>query len=236
MSRAAWFSRSRSQSRSRNGLGRHTRRGLLDPCQRAMPLGHAELDAAHALDTRARDLGFAVLEAIGHDHLDAVLGTGRRIADGLAFRLENTGYRYARRATVHVELEGDRGEDGIEHLRHDQAEDMENRAFGRVLAGEDLEQGITLPRGGALVDDCLHCSVALVERAGEVDHDEEAEAIELCITEVTLLDAHAEQAFAVSVRRASVEVARTTERAVAVLDPIAMKAPVGLLHRSLPPI
>jgi hypothetical protein len=46
--------------------------------------------------------------------------------------------RDPRRTAVHVKLEVDRGEDGVEHFGDDQAEDVEKRALCRVLAGENL--------------------------------------------------------------------------------------------------
>src|SRR5260370_33657717 len=66
------------------------------------------------------------------------------------------------------------GEDRVEHFGDDEAEDVEERALRRVLAREDLEQGVALLRRGLLVNDSLNRAVAFVQRTGEADHQEEA--------------------------------------------------------------
>src|SRR5207302_2542093 len=48
------------------------------------------------------------------------------------------------------------------------------------------------------------------------------------------LDAHADQALAVAMRRSRVEVTRTAESTVAVLYPVAVKTPFSLWHVTLP--
>src|SRR5438445_7339528 len=111
-----------------------------------MPFGDGEFDSAGARDAGARDLGFVVLESLGHDHLNAMLRSGHRVADWLGFRLEDTWDRHPRRTAVHVKLEVDRGEDRVEHFGDDEAENVEERSLRRVLAREDLVIG------GAILD------------------------------------------------------------------------------------
>src|SRR6266853_1678616 len=92
--------------------------------------------------------------------------TGLRI--GLVSVSRTPGIDTPRRTAVHVKLEVDRGEDRVEHFGDDQAEDVEERALRRVLAREDLEQGVALLRRGLLVNDSLNRAVAFVQRTGEV--------------------------------------------------------------------
>src|SRR5258708_39113889 len=113
-----------------------------------MPFGHAEFDSAGARDAGARDLGFVVLETLGHYHLNAMLRSGHRVADWLGFRLEGTWDRHPRRTAVHVKLEVDRGEDRVDHFGDDEAENAEARAVRRLLAREDRDQGVALLRLG----------------------------------------------------------------------------------------
>src|SRR5438045_9721745 len=86
------------------GSGGNPRGGLFDLRQRAMPFGHAEFDTAGARDAGARDLGLVVLEPLGHDHLNAMLRSGHRVADWLGFRLHDTGNRHPRGTMFHIEL------------------------------------------------------------------------------------------------------------------------------------
>src|SRR5207245_11224619 len=113
-------------------------------------------DSAGARDAGARNLGFVVLESLGHDHLNAMLRPGHRVADWLGFRLEDTWDRHPRRTAVHVKLEVDRGEDRGEHFGDDEAEDVEERALRRVLAREEREQGVALLRRWLVVSESLN--------------------------------------------------------------------------------
>src|SRR5205823_4457769 len=115
----------------------------------------------------------------------------------------------------------------------DQAEDMEDRSFRRVLAQQDREQGFALLGTGPLVDDRLDLAVALMKRTRKIDGDGELDSVELGLVEMSPLDVHRHQAFAIPVARAGVEIARATERAVAVLDPLAFQTPVGHRHNNL---
>src|SRR5438445_13014685 len=80
--------------------GGNPRGGVFDLRQRAMPFGHAEFDPAGARDAGARDLGFVVLESLGHDHLNAMLRSGHRVADWRGFRLQDTWARHPRGAAI----------------------------------------------------------------------------------------------------------------------------------------
>lgn len=64
---------------------------------------------------------------------------GYRIADRFVLSLEYAWDRYFGSSARQIELELDGRKDRIEHLRHDQAEDVEDRAFGRILPGQDTE-------------------------------------------------------------------------------------------------
>src|SRR6185312_8642120 len=112
------------------------------------------------------------------------------------------------------------------HLADDEAEDLEQRPLGGVLSRQNVEQGLALRRRRALVDDRLRLAVAFVQRPWKRHDDEERDAIEAGILEVALRDAHAQQALAGFMGGSRVEIARTSERAVAVLDPFAFEAPV----------
>ena len=113
------------------------------------------------------------------------------------------------------------------HLRDDHAEDVEERALGRVLPRHDGEQGVTLLGGGPLINDRLCLTVALVERTGKVHGDEEAQAIEPDVLEVAFADAHPQQALARPVGWSRVEITGTAEGTAAVLDPFAFKVPIS---------
>src|SRR6516225_3451906 len=202
-------------------------RGLFDLRQRAMALGDAELDPGGALDAGAGDLGPVMLEPFGHHDLNAMLGAGYRVPDWLRLGLQHTRNRNPRGAPAQVERDLDRRKDRVEHFRHDQAEDVKKRALSRVLAGEDLEQGVALLGGRALIDDRLQCAVALMQRARKVDHDKEAQVVEPGAAEMATLDPHTGEALAVAVCRPRIEITRTAKGAVAVLDPIAAETPLG---------
>jgi hypothetical protein len=61
-----------------------------------------------------------------------------------------------------------------------------------------------------------------MQRAWEINGDEELHSIELHIAEVPLGDVHAEEALAPSLRRSRIEVAGTTVVATAALEPLAL--------------
>src|SRR5207248_7614589 len=83
---------------------------------------------------------------------------------------------------------------------------------------------------GPLVDDGLDRAIAFVQRTGEVDHHEEAYAVQLRAAEMAALNAHTDQPLTVAMRRSRIEVTRTAESTVAVLDPVALKTPFSLWH------
>src|SRR5713226_2363898 len=100
--------------------------------ERAVPLRHVELDPAGALDPRTTYLGAMVLEAFRHHNLDTVRGAGHRIADRLVLGFEHPRDRYLGASARQIEVEQDRRKDRVKHFRHDQAEDVEDRTFGRI--------------------------------------------------------------------------------------------------------
>jgi hypothetical protein len=75
----------------------------------------------------------AVLEAFRHDHLDAVLRPGDRVADRLDLGLKHTRDRHTGDPSLHVEAELDRREHRVEDPGDDHAHDVKQRALGRVL-------------------------------------------------------------------------------------------------------
>src|ERR1700737_1430744 len=111
-------------------------------------------------------------------------------------------------------------------LGYDQAEDLEQRTLGRILARHDVEKCLALFRRGALVDDRLHLPIALMQRSGKINGCRENQTIEPGTLEVSLGNPHADQAFAEAVRRRGIEIAGTAKRAIAVLDPFAFETPV----------
>src|SRR5579864_5509838 len=159
---------------------------------------------------------------------------GDRIPDGLDVRFEYTGDDETRGPGRLVEFERDGTEDRIVHLADDEAEDLEQRSFGRVRSRKDVEQGLALRGRRALVDDWLRFAVAFVQRPWKRHDDEEAQPVEPGVVEVAPGDAHPQQALAVAIGGSRVEVTRASERAVAVLDPFAFEAPVRACHGNLP--
>src|SRR6185295_4222932 len=117
---------------------------------------------------------------------------------------------------------------------HDQAEDMEQRAFGGELARHDIEKRFALFRRGALIDDRLQLSVALMQRAGKVHGRREDQAVEPGLVEMSLGDPHADHALAIALGRQRVEIARAAKCAITVLDPFAFETPVGCSHGKPP--
>ena len=144
-------------------------RGLLHCGKRAVPLRYIELDPAGAFDPRTAYLGTMVLEALGHHDLNTVRRAGHRITDRLVFGLEYSRDRYLGAAARQIEIEPDRRKDRVEHLCHDQTENVEYRAFGRILPGQYAEQCLALRRRRPFVDDRLKGSVALMQRSGKID-------------------------------------------------------------------
>ncbi|SUS07780.1 hypothetical protein DF3PB_50050 [uncultured Defluviicoccus sp.] len=189
-----------------------------------------KLDRAGTVDVRCRDLALDVLEALRHHDLDPVWCSGHRVLDGLDIGFEHAGDAETGRPGILVERERHRSEDRIVHLGDDQAEDMKQRAFRRILPRHDLEEGLALPGAGPLVDDGLHLAIPFVQRSGEGDGHGEGQAVEPNVVEVSFGDVHAHQALALTVGWPSVEVAGATESAVAVLDPLAFEAPIRCSH------
>jgi hypothetical protein len=70
-------------------------------------------------------------------------------------------------------------------LRYDQAEDLEPRTLGRILARHDVEKCLALFRRGALVDDRLHLPVALMLRSRKINGCRENKAAERIRTMTT---------------------------------------------------
>src|SRR5216683_7253469 len=118
---------------------------------------------------------------------------------------------------------------------YDQAEDLEQRTLGRILARHDIKKCLALFRRGALVDDRLHLPIALMQRPGEINGCCENETIELGTLEVPLGNFHTDEAFARAVSRRGIEIAGTAKGAIAVLDPFPFETPVRCSHCT-PPI
>jgi hypothetical protein len=115
-----------------------------------------------------------------------------------------------------------------------QAEDVEQRAFSRELARHYVEERFALLRRRAFVNDRLRLAIALVQRAGKIDGFCENQAVEFGLLEMSLGDPHADQALAITLGRQGIEIARTAERAGAVLDPFAFETPIGCSHGKPP--
>src|SRR3954453_3657581 len=120
------------------------------------------------------------------------------------------------------------------HFGNDQAQDLEKRTFGGVLAGHDAKKRFALFRRGTLVDDRLYLAVAFVQRPGEINSNDENEAVEPGLLEMPFGNPHAEQALAITTGRQGIEIARTAKRAIAVLDPFAFETPVRSSHGTPP--
>src|SRR5919204_166329 len=120
-------------------------------------------------------------------------------------------------------------------LGYDQAEDLEQRALGGILAGHDIEKRLALFRRGALVDDRLHLPIALMQGSGKINGCRENETVELGTLEMSFGNPHADHALAKTVGRPGIEIARTAKRAIAILDPFAFETPDRCSH-STPPI
>src|SRR5260370_36581944 len=107
-------------------------------------------------------------------------------------------------------------------LGYDQAQDLEQRALGRILARHDVEKRLSLFRCGALIDDRLNLPIALVQRSREIDSYHEHETIELGTLEVSLGNPHAEDALARVECRPDILNAAPHERATAIRVPITL--------------
>src|SRR5258708_15690815 len=118
---------------------------------------------------------------------------------------------------------------------YDQAEDLEQRTLGRILARHDVEKRLALFWCGALIDDRLHLPIALMQRSRKINGCRENETIEFGTLEVSFGNPHADHAFARAVSRRGIEIAGTAKRTVAVLDPFAFETPVRCSHGT-PPI
>jgi hypothetical protein len=171
-----------------------------------------------------------VLEALGHHDLNTVRRAGHRITNRLVFGLEYSRDRYLGAAARQIEIEPDRRKDRVEHLCNDQTENVEYRAFGRILPGQYTEQCLALRRRRPFVDDRLKGSVALMQRSRKIDGDAEIKTVEPHVTEMPIGDVHADQSLAVAICRPGVEVTGTAESTVAVLDPVALKTPFSSGH------
>ena len=97
------------------------------------------------------------------------------------------------------------------HLGDDQTEDVEKRSFRRVLSGQNAEKSAPLLRAGPLVNDRLRLAVSFMQRSGEGNSNEEAQAIELNVPQMSLGDAHPKQTLAFFMRGSGVEIARAAK-------------------------
>jgi len=217
-------------------LGHYAGRCLLHLSERRVSLRDIELDPACAADRGVCNFSFAVLESFGHDDLDAMLRAGHRVLDRLNIALQDSRDRQLCPSLRFIELKLDRCEDRIEHLRHDQTDDVEDCPVRGVLTGDDLEQGVPLLGSRPLIYDRLNCSIAFMKRSGEIHRDEKLDAIELDASEVALRDVHSKQALAPSLGWTGIEIARATVIAAAALEPVAFETPIGVWHSVLPSV
>jgi hypothetical protein len=125
--------------------------------------------------------------------------------------------RSRRRCTrIDVAREIDRGEDRIVDLVERGREHVEDGCSGiGVLARDDRQYRFALRRRGARVDDGLRFAFALVNGPRPGDEHGELQAVELDVAEVSLVDACAHRCAAMALRGQRVELARTTDVAVA---------------------
>ena len=116
------------------------------------------------------------------------------------------------------------------HLGDDQAEDIEQRSFRRVLARHDRKQSLALRRCRALFDDRLGLSVSFVQCARKAHRHKKTQSVKARVFKVSLGDPHPEQAFAVDLGGRCVEIAGAAKCTAAVLDPFTFETPVCLCH------
>src|ERR1700682_2322443 len=195
-----------------------------------------KLDRPGRADVGRGNFGGPVLKAVRHHDLNAMRSARYRVLDRLNFRLQYTLGDQTCDASVLVERELEGRKHRIVDLGYDQAQDMEQRAFGRMLARHDVGKRLALFRRGALVDDRLYRPIALMQRPAKINGYHEDETIEPGALEVSLGDPHAEDTFARAVSRRGVEIAGTAECAIAILDPFAFEAPVRCSHSTPPAI
>src|SRR5260370_4936319 len=88
--------------------------------------------------------------------------------------------------------------------------------------------------GRRLVRDGAALAGARRQRSRKIDHGDPIEAVELHFAEMTLLDVHGNEALADLMGRPGIEVTGTAERAVAVLEPLALETPIRVCHEPLP--
>src|SRR5439155_18908068 len=109
--------------------------------------------------------------------------------------------------------------------RTDERDDLEQRVS--VLARERLAERVQLLLARARVEHRLELAVALVQRPRPAHDARPAEAREVDVAEVALVDPHRHQPLAVTLRRVLVEITRASRRTVAVLEPRSFHVPVG---------
>src|SRR6266404_550334 len=227
----AFSSEGSGAASSRDAIG-----GLDDVGKRAMRALRFKLDRPGRADIGRGDFGGPVLKAVRHHDLNAMCSARYRVLDRLDLGLQHTLGDDTRDAPVLVERKLEGRKHRIMNLGYDHAEDMEQRALGRMLARHDFEQRLALFRGSALVDNRLHLPIALMQRPGEMHGSGEHQTIKLGALEMSFGNPHADHALARAMGRRGIEIAGAAKRAIAILDPFAFEPPVGCSHSTPPAI
>ena len=98
-----------------------------------------------------------------------MLGPGHRIADRLADCLDDPGDPETPAPGLDIDLELDRPEQRLQLRRaHSRVHPPHGGHLVRLLAGQDVYQGIALSSIGALIDDDLHRAVTFMHGTGQL--------------------------------------------------------------------
>ena len=128
---------------------------------------HLEVDLARGLRGAAGDFGEAVLEAIRQVDPCPMLAAGDGVLERLTTGLDQPGDADRTQARLDVDLEVDVSENRIVHGGESRGENAEyRRSWFLFLPGHDLHECVPLGLVGAVVDDDLGSTVALVPLEG----------------------------------------------------------------------
>src|SRR5882762_6892250 len=120
-----------------------------------------------ALDGTAGILRFVILEAIRQLYARAMFGARDLVANRFDFYIDQVRDTHMADTPVEIRLKLNVPEFGSMHFCISCRKDVEDgRSRSGLLAGQNLQHGVTLFQAGSLVDDREHFAIALMNGLG----------------------------------------------------------------------
>src|SRR5215469_1019339 len=223
--------RSRRANHSAGALVDDAGMAEVDARELTVRVVEVKLDIAYCFGTPAPDFGNTVLETVGNIDAHAMFCTSEGVANGLTRRFHDSWHHQPGIARVDIDLELDLSGERVKFRRaHSCVDPPHGRCLGRILAGHDPEQRLTLVGRGTFLDDELHLPVAFVHGTRPRLHDRRTEAVEPDVPVPTFVDLPRDHSFTIAQGRQRVKLARTPITTVTVRELAALNLPLNLRH------